>query len=96
MKAVWRRRIQRAGPSAQFQRIYSSLMGATKAKVFWSGSSQAVRLPKDLRIDGDEVLIEESGDRLIVKPLRRQWSRRFLDSFGAATDLKRFRQPRQD
>ena len=58
-------------------------MGATKAKVFWSGNSQAVRLPKDFRIDGDEVLIEKSDDRLIVKPLRRQWSRRFLDSFRA-------------
>ncbi len=27
------------------------------AKVFWSGRSQAVRLPKDLRFDTDEVLI---------------------------------------
>jgi len=69
-------------------------MGPTKAKVFWSGNSQAVRLPKDFRIDGDEVLIEKSDDRLVVRPLRRQWSRRFLDSFGAATDLKRPRQPR--
>jgi antitoxin VapB len=69
-------------------------MRGTKAKVFWSGNSQAVRLPRDFRIDGDEVLIEKDDDRLIVKPLRRQWSRRFLDSFGAATDFKRPRQPR--
>ena len=85
-------------PSAQVARTYAAyilrLMGATKAKVFWSGNSQAVRLPKDFRIAGDEVLIEKSDDRLIVKPLRRQWSRRFLDSFGAATDLKSPRQPR--
>jgi virulence-associated protein VagC len=62
-------------------------MRATKAKVFWSGNSQAVRLPKSLRIDGDEVLIEKADDRLILTPLRRRWSRQFLESFGAAADL---------
>ena len=67
---------------------------ATRAKVFWSGNSQAVRLPKDFRVDGDEVLIEKTDDRLIVKPVRRHWSRQFLDSFGAAGDMKRPRQGR--
>jgi antitoxin VapB len=75
-------------------RIYFDAMPPTRAKVFWSGNSQAVRIPKDFRIDGDEVLIEKDDDRLIVKPLRRRWSRQFLESFGAAADLKRPRQPR--
>ena len=64
------------------------------ARVFRSGNSQAVRIPKDFRIDGDEVLIEKDDDRLILKPLRRRWSQQFLESFGAAVDLKRPRQPR--
>jgi antitoxin VapB len=64
-------------------------MRATKAKVFWSGNSQAIRLPKDFRVEGDEVLVEKDADRLIVTPVRRQWSRRFLDTFGAAVDLER-------
>ena len=69
-------------------------MRATRAKVFWSGNSQAVRLPKDFRVEGDEVLIEKNDDRLVVTPVRRQWSRQFLESFGAAGDLKRPRQGR--
>jgi len=69
-------------------------MRGARAKVFWSGNSQAVRLPKDFRIDGDEVLIEKKDDRLVVKPLRRQWSQQFFETFGAALDLRRPRQPR--
>ena len=33
------------------------------AKVFWSGRSQAVRLPKEFRVDGDEVRIHRQGNR---------------------------------
>jgi virulence-associated protein VagC len=32
-------------------------MRARKAKVFWSGNSQAIRPPKDFRVEGDEVLV---------------------------------------
>jgi antitoxin VapB len=69
-------------------------MAAAKAKVFWSGNSQAIRLPKEFRVEGDEVFVEKDADRLIVTPVRRQWSRRFLDTFGAAADLERPPQPK--
>ena len=38
------------------------------AKVFMSGRSQAVRLPKEFRFDADEVTVERSGDALIHRP----------------------------
>lgn len=38
------------------------------AKVFWSGRSQAVRLPKEFRFDGDEVRIRREGSRVILEP----------------------------
>ncbi len=43
------------------------------AKVFKQGNSQAVRLPKEFRLQGDEVFIKRSGDHvvLIPKPLMR-------------------------
>lgn len=43
------------------------------AKVFKQGNSQAVRLPKEFRIQGDEVFIKRSGDQvvLIPKPSKR-------------------------
>jgi antitoxin VapB len=38
------------------------------AKVFRSGRSQAVRIPKAYRFDCDEVFIEREGDRVILTP----------------------------
>ena len=38
------------------------------AKVFFSGRSQAVRLPKDYRFDSDEVFINRIGDAVILIP----------------------------
>lgn len=43
------------------------------AKVFWSGRSQAVRLPKDFRLDAEEVRIRRHGNALILEPLNSDW-----------------------
>ena len=44
----------------------------TTAKVFMSGNSQAIRLPRSMRLDVDEVEVTRHGDTLIVRPLRPQ------------------------
>lgn len=38
------------------------------AKVFRSGNSQAVRLPKEFRFEVDEVEVIREGDALILRP----------------------------
>ena len=38
------------------------------AKVFRSGNSQAVRLPKEFRFDVDEVEVSREGDAVILRP----------------------------
>lgn len=38
------------------------------AKVFKNGRSQAIRIPKELRIATKEVYIEKDGDTLIIRP----------------------------
>ncbi len=38
------------------------------AKVFLNGRSQAIRIPKEFRVDGDEVYIEKVGNSLIITP----------------------------
>ena len=48
-------------------------MPATTAKVFTSGNSQAIRLPKEFRLDTDEVFIRRSGDSLIITPRMTTW-----------------------
>jgi len=43
------------------------------AKVFWSGRSQAVRLPKDYRFDTDQVRIRRHGAAVILEPVPADW-----------------------
>jgi len=47
------------------------------AKVFQSGNSQAVRLPKEYRFDVDEVEVSREGDAVILRPKvsnKRPWA----------------------
>lgn len=63
------------------------------AKVFRSGNSQAVRLPKEFRFDVEEVEVSREGDAVILRPRRdasRPWAslraaivRGFSDDFLA-------------
>jgi len=55
-----------------------------KAKVFWSGRSQAVRLPKDFRFDTREVRIRRHGAGLILEPIPDGWA--WLDNMPGALD----------
>ena len=43
------------------------------AKLFWSGRSQAVRLPKEFRMDATEVRIRRHGAAVILEPLLQGW-----------------------
>lgn len=38
------------------------------AKLFKNGRSQAVRLPKDFRFDGEEVYVRREGDSVVLSP----------------------------
>ncbi len=42
------------------------------AKVFWSGRSQAVRLPKEYRFDTDEVTIRREGGTVVLEPVKQE------------------------
>lgn len=58
------------------------------AKLFRNGGSQAVRLPKGYRFEGqDEVLISRDGRRVILEPCRPAWTAAFLALAGAARDF---------
>ena len=49
------------------------------AKLFRHGGSQAVRLPKDFRFAGTEVLIEKHGDDVVLKPVPLPKLRSFVE-----------------
>jgi antitoxin VapB len=44
---------------------------AATAKIFMHGRSQAVRLPKEFRLPGNEVRVSKVGDRVILEPLEK-------------------------
>lgn len=43
----------------------------TVTKVFRSGNSQAVRIPKQYQLESSEVVIEKRGDCLVLRPVSR-------------------------
>ncbi len=49
------------------------------AKIFQYGGSQAVRLPKDFRFEGTEVLIERRGEEVVLKPIPAAKFRSFTE-----------------
>lgn len=50
------------------------------AKLFWSGRSQAVRLPKEFRMEGAEVRIRKQGAAVILEPVASDWA--WLDAIA--------------
>jgi antitoxin VapB len=55
-----------------------------RAKIFWSGRSQAVRLTKDFRFPGTEVRIRRHGSAVILEPVVEDWA--WLDSIAGKLD----------
>jgi antitoxin VapB len=55
-----------------------------RAKIFWSGRSQAVRLPKSYRLPGKEVRIRRHANAVILEPVAEDWA--WLDSIAGKLD----------
>ena len=70
------------------------------AKLFKNGRSQAVRLPKEFRFEGDEVYVRREGNSIVLspkaKPKENPWEDFFaaLDMFDPGFPLERH-QPKE-
>ena len=67
------------------------------AKLFRNGRSQAVRLPREFRFEGDEVLIRRVGNGVLLEPKIedvRQWFAK-MDLFKGEFMKKESRQQPQ-
>jgi antitoxin VapB len=40
-------------------------------RLFRNGRNQALRIPRDLELPGNEALLRKEGDRLVIEPVRR-------------------------
>jgi antitoxin VapB len=54
-------------------------------RLFFSGNSQAVRIPKEFQLEADEVEIQRRGSTLILRPKKKSWAL-LTDSLGKFTE----------
>ena len=61
------------------------------AKIFMSGRSQAVRLPKELRFSGDAVIARRLGNGVLLLPVDAPWQTlmQALDEFEPGFVMER-------
>lgn len=66
------------------------------AKLFQNGRSQAVRLPKAFRFEGQtELFIQRDGDRVILSPASRPSIERLIEALEAFEAFPDRQQPRK-
>ena len=66
------------------------------ASVFWTGRSQAVRLPKEFRFDTDSVFVHREGNSIILEPAW-EWPADYVESFaGVPAEFERPSQGESD
>ena len=81
-------------PSRRARTSRRRIVGAqrVRAKVFWTGRSQAVRLPKEMRFSTSEVTVHRDGARVILEPFEierdaKGWPVAFWSLAGAAPEF---------
>ena len=57
-----------------------------EAKLFQSGNSQALRLPKEFRLNADSVNINRIGNLLVLVPKDDPW-KCFIEGVGEAVEF---------
>lgn len=76
----------------------SATLPMKHAKLFENGRSQAVRLPKEFRFTGTEVLIHREGNAVILLPADAPWARfeNLLAQYGPSDILEPTDPPMED
>ncbi len=46
------------------------MAGERDVKLFKNGRNQAVRIPREFELPGDEAIMRKEGDRLIIEPVQ--------------------------
>ena len=55
-------------------------------RLFRNGRNQALRIPREFELEGEEALIHKEGDRLIVEPIRKGKLLALLASLDSLTE----------
>ena len=55
-------------------------------RLFRNGSNQAIRIPREFELDGEEAIMRKEGNRLIVEPLAKSGLLEVLSALEPVTD----------
>ncbi len=58
----------------------------TIAKIFKNGNSQAVRLPKEFRVQGKKIGIYHFGKSIVLQPIVETWEDVYLEIKGLSDE----------
>ena len=50
-------------------------------RLFRNGRNQALRIPREFELDGNEAIIRKEGDRLIIEPVAKRGLAALLSSW---------------
>ena len=50
-------------------------------RLFRNGRNQALRIPREFELDGNEAIIRKEGDRLIIEPVAKKGLAALLSSW---------------
>lgn len=65
---------------------YSVDSGARAVKLFRNGANQAVRIPKEFELPGNEAVIHREGDKLIIESVKPKLEKGSASALLAALD----------
>lgn len=76
---------------------YQMVIIMETAKIFQTGRSQAVRLPKAFRFNSDEVVIKRFGNGVLLLPTDNPWDmmQEALNEFEVGFQMERAEQAEQ-
>ena len=55
-------------------------------RLFRNGRNQALRIPREFELEGEEAIIHKEGDRLIVEPIRKGRLQALIVTLGPLTE----------
>jgi antitoxin VapB len=58
--------------STAYANLEHEMSDQRHVKLFRNGRNQAVRIPVEFELPGDEAIIHRDGDRLVIEPLRKR------------------------
>ena len=56
------------------------MSGGRYVRLFRNGRNQAVRIPVEFELPGEEAIMRQDGDRLVIEPVRKRGLIAVLDS----------------